>query len=362
MSMSESPKLSILIASNNVHKHQELREIFELWHVPHVRLLVPRALGLNLDPKESADTYAGNVLIKSRAFVAALNGQNPPHPNAHILVMADDSGLEVDALGGRPGVLSARYHKAAPNQDGCAELLREMQVVPDHARAARFQCYIALADLAGAENIFVGICAGRIGYEKRGSGGFGFDPVFELAESKRHMAELSPSEKHQLSHRGLALQQVIDFLWPRLNRLVRYQGAIVRGDEILLIRHRDHATDFSYWLLPGGGIERGETEEACVVREMREETNLDIHVERLLIDEPMPVVLTYHWRKTYLCRIVNGEPAPGYEPEEDAAAQYGIVEVRWFNLRDMGSWDGIIKEDTFTYPQLLHIRQVLGMG
>ena len=126
--------------------------------------------------------------------------------------MADDSGLEVDALGGRPGLYSARYHKAAPNGDGCTALLREMTAVPDDQRSSRFRAVIALISPDGTEHLFEGVCEGRIGHEKRGEGGFGFDPVFKVANDSRHLAELSAEEKHHISHRGVAARQVIAFL------------------------------------------------------------------------------------------------------------------------------------------------------
>ncbi|MBI3960935.1 MAG: NUDIX hydrolase [Chloroflexi bacterium] len=145
-----------------------------------------------------------------------------------------------------------------------------------------------------------------------------------------------------------------------MNRIIRYQGAIVQDEQILLIRHRHHSTGESYWLFPGGGIEDGETEEECVQREMREETNLHVAVERLLLDEPTQPGAVYKRRRTFLCSVVSGTAAPGYEPEEDAAAAYGIVEVAWFDLRDENSWPPLAKGNSITYPQLLGVQQTLG--
>ncbi|NJM42078.1 MAG: hypothetical protein HC853_15670 [Anaerolineae bacterium] len=134
---------SILIASNNAHKLQEFREVFSQFGAGDVELLTPKSLGLDLDPEETAETYLGNALIKARAFQSLVNTmRNRLPPN--LRVMSDDSGLEVDALDGRPGVLSARYHKAAPNGDGCAALLREMVTMSDDDRAARFRAVIVM--------------------------------------------------------------------------------------------------------------------------------------------------------------------------------------------------------------------------
>jgi ADP-ribose pyrophosphatase YjhB (NUDIX family) len=105
---------------------------------------------------------------------------------------------------------------------------------------------------------------------------------------------------------------------------------------------------------------RDESEEECIVREMKEETNLDVEVERLIIDEPGHPDGVYQWTKTFLCRPIGGSASPGYEPELEAAAEYSITEVRWFDLRDETTWGDTLKQDPFTYPQLVKLREVLG--
>jgi 8-oxo-dGTP pyrophosphatase MutT (NUDIX family) len=144
-----------------------------------------------------------------------------------------------------------------------------------------------------------------------------------------------------------------------MQRDIRYQGAIVRDHQLLLIRHQDHNGGRTYWLLPGGGREAGETEEACVAREMSEETGLAVTVERLLLEET-ELGGIYQRRHTYLCSAEHGEAHPGYEPELEASEVYGIVEVRWFDLRDTATWDPLVVADAITYPQLLHLRAALG--
>jgi RimJ/RimL family protein N-acetyltransferase/8-oxo-dGTP pyrophosphatase MutT (NUDIX family) len=141
------------------------------------------------------------------------------------------------------------------------------------------------------------------------------------------------------------------------NRLIRYQGVIVRDHQILLIRLLEHAEGRSYWLIPGGGIEAGESEEACVQREMREETHLDVRVIRLLLDEPGIPGGVYQRLKTYLCEILRGEASPGYEPEVEVG--YSIEEVGWFDLRDAMTWGDQVVEDPITYPLLQRIRTAL---
>lgn len=143
-------------------------------------------------------------------------------------------------------------------------------------------------------------------------------------------------------------------------RQIRYQGAIIQDDKLLLIRHTEHASGRSYWVIPGGGREAGETEMACVMREMREETNLVVTVERLLVETAIPNDHTYQMRKTYLCTIVAGQASPGYEPEADAAALYAITEVAWFDLLSEESWEASIFENHIAYPILQEIRCALG--
>jgi ADP-ribose pyrophosphatase YjhB (NUDIX family) len=140
----------------------------------------------------------------------------------------------------------------------------------------------------------------------------------------------------------------------------RYQGAIIRDDHLLLIKHREHASGRAYWVIPGGGREEGESEEECVRREMQEETNLDVHVERLLLDDAMRNSPAYHNAKTYLCGVIGGEAKPGYEPEIEASQQYGIVEVRWFDLRHPETWDAMVYADSLTFPLMQRIQDKLG--
>lgn len=145
-----------------------------------------------------------------------------------------------------------------------------------------------------------------------------------------------------------------------MKRFARYQGAIVRDHHILLIKHTWYDDGRAYWLLPGGGRDPAEEEEACVRREMREETHLEVRVERLLLDQPARDDGIYQRYKTYLCTPVAGQAQPGYEPEPDAAQAYAISEVAWFDLRDETTWDPLITDDSYTYPQLRQIRSALG--
>ena len=143
-------------------------------------------------------------------------------------------------------------------------------------------------------------------------------------------------------------------------RHTRYQAAIMIGSQILLIRHEEHHHGRTYWLLPGGGREDGESEEECVRREMREETHLEVRVERLLVEHdstlPNPVYAHY---KTYLCTPISGEAQPGYEPELEASSVYKIAEVRWVELWDQSGWDPLLLQDAITTTNLAYIRHAL---
>jgi len=143
-------------------------------------------------------------------------------------------------------------------------------------------------------------------------------------------------------------------------RHTRYQGLIIKDHKILLIQHSRHSTGRSYWVIPGGGLDGSETEEECVIREMKEETNLDVRIERLVFDEPAHPAGVYKWRKSFVCIPIAGEASPGFEPEPEAAADYSISAVKWFDLLSDDEWGDEIKEDPFTYPQLMNLRKLLG--
>jgi ADP-ribose pyrophosphatase YjhB (NUDIX family) len=145
-----------------------------------------------------------------------------------------------------------------------------------------------------------------------------------------------------------------------MDRLIRYQGAIIRDDHLLLIKHHEHESGHEYWILPGGAREPNETEEDCVKREMREETGLEILIERLLLDDVGVQMGTYQHLKTYLCNVESGEAYPGYEPEEQAAQVYAITEVRWFDLRNASEWEILLEAGPVTHAVVKRIGVNLG--
>jgi 8-oxo-dGTP diphosphatase len=145
-----------------------------------------------------------------------------------------------------------------------------------------------------------------------------------------------------------------------LRRTIRYQAAIVRDGHLLLIQAHVPATGQRFWLLPGGGIEPGETEEACVQREVMEETHLRVQVLRPLMEMPDIPGGIYQTLRTYLCHIIDGVARPGIEPEDEAVSS--ITAVRWFDLHNPASWDSLILGDPITYPTVQRIREALGIA
>lgn len=182
------------MATNNPGKVGEIRSI--LADLAGIELCTPADLGLRLEPEEPALTYAENAAAKANAFAAA----------SGLPALADDSGLEAAALGGAPGVHSARYapQPAATDADRRAYLLQQLAGHPQPWPAA-FHSVVCLALPGGSTFFASGVCHGEITPHERGTGGFGYDRLFVVASAGRTMAELSPQEKNRLSHRALAL-------------------------------------------------------------------------------------------------------------------------------------------------------------
>jgi 8-oxo-dGTP diphosphatase len=145
-----------------------------------------------------------------------------------------------------------------------------------------------------------------------------------------------------------------------MSRITRYQGAVIHNDQILLIKQRYYKDGLDYWILPGGGLEDGETEEECIKREIKEETNLDVFVEKLLLDLPGKKDNFYPFYKTYLCKPLTDNAKPGYEPEVESGSVNEISEVGWYDLHSEVNWpsDWIFKR--FFYPVLKKIQKILG--
>lgn len=185
--------MKLILASKNPNKLRELQEILgDL----QVEVLMESQVGLDLDVEETGTTFEENSFLKADAVMKA----------SGMAAIADDSGLMVDALDGAPGVYSARYGNLHSDAERTAYLLKNLESVPEDQRTARFVSVITACFPDGRVVQARGECPGAITREPRGSGGFGYDPVFLIPELGATFSELSPEEKNRISHRGKALR------------------------------------------------------------------------------------------------------------------------------------------------------------
>ena len=192
--------MKLLIATHNPGKVREYEEL--LAGLP-LELTYPAQEGLDIEVAETGKSFAENARLKAAAHARA----------SGLLTLADDSGLEVDALGGEPGIHSARYAgKGASDEERYQLLLEKLKDAPWEERTARFRCVIAVATPEGQIRIAEGTCEGVIAFEPRGEHGFGYDPVFYFPEHGMTMAELSPETKNKISHRAGAVQRAREVL------------------------------------------------------------------------------------------------------------------------------------------------------
>ena len=197
----------LLLATNNEGK---IREYKSLLSGLACELVTLADLGLAIKVNEVGGSLEENASIKATVLTAESN----------LAALADDSGLEVDALGGKPGPLSARYAgEGASDKERVNYLLSQLKSVPWEKRSARFKCVIAIATPSGGVELCSGECRGVIAFEPRGEEGFGYDPVFYLPRLDKTMAELPLETKNQVSHRGQAVREVRKVL-----EKLRYNG------------------------------------------------------------------------------------------------------------------------------------------
>ena len=190
----------LLIATNNKGKAREFHELLD--RIPF-ELVTLADVGITTQVEETGKTFEENARIKSRAYAAA----------SGLVTLADDSGLEVEALGGEPGIKSARYAgENASDSDRVNLLLSKLKGVPRDKRNARFKCVIAISTPTGEIAVTEGECRGLIGFKPKGKNGFGYDPIFFFPDLGKTMAELPSEVKGQISHRARAACQVPDIL------------------------------------------------------------------------------------------------------------------------------------------------------
>lgn len=190
----------IIIASGNKGKLEEIRKILDN---PEWEILSMYEAGADLEIEENGDSFQENAIIKAKAVAACTDG----------IVLADDSGLEIDYLNGEPGIYSARYMgENTSYRIKNANLIERLLDSREEERSARFVCAIAAVFPNGEVRTTLGVIEGVIGHEERGSNGFGYDPIFYLPEYQKTTAELEEEEKNRISHRGKALAQMKEIL------------------------------------------------------------------------------------------------------------------------------------------------------
>jgi XTP/dITP diphosphohydrolase len=193
-------KPKLLLATNNRAKLKEYSVLLQGIPCEVVSLV---DVGIELKVDETGETFEANATLKAKTYASLTN----------LTALADDSGLEVDALNGEPGVRSARYAgEGASQAELIQHLLRKLSDMPWEERSARFKCVIAIAAPDGEVITFHGECQGIITFEPRGKGGFGYDPVFYISELGKTMAELTMREKNKVSHRGKAVKEARPYL------------------------------------------------------------------------------------------------------------------------------------------------------
>lgn len=193
-------KQRLIFATGNEGKMKEVREILA---DTGYEILSMKEAGIDLEIVENGTTFEENAIIKAKAVMEA-SGE---------LTLADDSGLEIDAFGGEPGIYSARYlGEATSYVEKNQVILDRMGDIPEEKRSARFVCAIAAAFPNGQTRTTRGTMEGIIGYEAKGGNGFGYDPIFYLPELGKYSAQLSSEEKNKLSHRGEALRKMKEVL------------------------------------------------------------------------------------------------------------------------------------------------------
>ena len=200
----------LIFATGNEHKMKEIRMILADLGM---EILSQKEAGIQADVVEDGATFEENAQIKA-GEISKIALAMPEYKDA--IVLADDSGLEIDYLGGEPGIYSARYlGEDTPYSIKNAEILKRCEGVPDEKRDARFVCVIACAYPDGTVDTATGIIEGKLAKEPKGENGFGYDPIFYLPERGMTTGEMEPEEKNAISHRGIAIRKMVEILKKR---------------------------------------------------------------------------------------------------------------------------------------------------
>lgn len=193
--------MEILLATSNLHKIREFREMFK--SLTHIQLVSLHQHPDYIPPEETGSTFKENAILKAKAAATHFN----------MWAIADDSGIVVPALKGEPGIFSRRYAgPQATDLENCHKLLKAMSNLKDHERLAYYECSLAIASPTGLKKCVEGICEGAISDELKGRHGFGYDPLFVKNGYKKSFGEIDDSDKNRISHRRKALERLLTYL------------------------------------------------------------------------------------------------------------------------------------------------------
>lgn len=331
----------MLLATTNEGKILAIKARFEMLHF--LELVTLDQLDIEIkDPEETEDTLIGNALLKAK-YYAEKTG---------MLVLADDTGLFVEALDGYPGVKSARI---AESQDKLADALLE-KMDGEKNRKAEFRCVTVVYDPI-TKNQFSseGILAGELLSEKEEMkpGRIAYDCIFFHPESNKTLGQMETNEKNAISHRGKALQQIHYFLENTLGskHIVVPIAVLIQNGKILKsLRNDPHNSEFhKKWEFPGGSVEFGENIEECVIREAKEEVGYDVEPIQMLSHIPIHSreTKTYQYQVfilPYVCKVVGGDGS--YNDLE-------TLDTKWFDIDEVASRKDLMPGSTELFKKII---------
>lgn len=316
--------MKLLIATTNAGKLKEIKSSFE-----HQMFELLSLDDLNEEieaPEEIHDDIQGNAILKAQ-YYAEKSG---------LLTLAEDSGLFVDALDGYPGVRSARV---ADTDDGrWASLLEKMKDIPTEKRTASFKnCTVVFDPRNGNMLMTRGEHEGIILDEAvaDATSGFGYDPIYADKSTGKAFAHMSAAQKNGISHRGkaiMAMKYQLEKVYGSRDIVVPFGILIQDGKILMQLRHDPHRPENHLkWEFPGGAVDFGDTVEACVVREVKEETGYEVDIismlPRVFVESRAQETFSYQlYLIPFLCQITGGEPDVSEEE---------VLELRWFELDEV---------------------------
>ena len=319
----------IIIATNNKNKIKDFKEVFKNYEI-----LSLEDVGFTEEIVEDGNTFEENATIKANTLLNFLKEKNI---SANII--ADDSGLCVDALGGAPGIFSARYSGEHGNSQANRDKLLEN--LKNKNRRAHFVCCLVHIDIQGKKTVATGECYGSIAFKEEGNNGFGYDSLFVSDELGKTFGNATLQEKNEVSHRAKAVNLLLKKLNTNNHFRVSARAIIIQNGKLLTMFRRKVVDGKvkEYYVIPGGGKEEGESLQECVKRELQEEMNIEINVKKYLgtlEDENSQA-------NYFQCEIVSGEPKLGGE-ELERMNENNFYQPQFVNLEEAKALDLYGKE------------------